>query len=114
MSKDTMAFAYGAAQKYTYGHAYAIQTSPIMDHEEDGMETLFLAADGRQTCWPNRAQHFDDAAHAIARMITLRMPRTKGPDGATYPRVVQLVMQCMVEAVAVTVAKDVELEAEIA
>jgi hypothetical protein len=92
------AFAFGEANNYAYACAYAIQKTPIK--AEDGSDiTYFLAPDGLVTTWPCDAQHFDDAEHAFAKLMTMRGPRTKGADGHTYPRVVRLHLQCQIEAV---------------
>lgn len=106
MSKDTMAFAYGAAQKYAYAGAFAIQTSPITYNEEDGMEALFLTSDGGQTTWPCDALYFDDAEHAFAKKFALRLPQIKGPDGEAYPRVVHIALMCDIKAVSIAVSQD--------
>lgn len=94
------AFAFGEASNYAYACAYAIQKTPITNAEEDGDVTTFLAPDGLVTTWPCDAQHFDDAEHALAKLMTMRGPRTKDADGHTYPRVVRLHLHCKIEAVA--------------
>ena len=106
MSKNISAFAYGAAQKYAYAGAFAIQTSPIVNHEEDGMEALFLTSDGGLTTWPCDALYFDDPEHAFAKKFTLRLPQIKGPDGEGYPRVVRLQLKCDIEAVSIAASQD--------
>lgn len=106
MSTNISAFAYGAAQKYAYAGAFAIQTSPITYNEEDGMEALFLTSDGGQTTWPCDALYFDDAEHAFAKKFTLRLPQIKGPDGEAYPRVVHIELMCDIKAVSIAVSQD--------
>jgi hypothetical protein len=93
------AFTFDTPSNYAYACAYAIQKTPITNAEEDGDVTTFLAPDGLVTTWPCDAQHFDDAEHAFAKLMTMRGPRTKGADGHTYPRVVRLHLQCQIEAV---------------
>lgn len=106
MSKNISAFVYGTTQKYAYAGAFAIQTSPIIDHEEDGMEALFLTSDRGQTTWPCDALYFDDAERAFAKKFTLRLPQIKGPDGEAYPRVVHIELMCDIKAVSVALSQD--------
>lgn len=117
MSKNITALANSATQKYAYASAYAIQTAPITYNEEDGDVALFLAADPivGQTTWPCDSMYFDDAEHALAKLLTLRnYPRVKGPDGEGYPRIVRLELKCDIEAVAVSNDNYAEPEFEIA
>ena len=101
-----MAFTFGTPISYAYAEAYAIQTSPLTNHEEDGDVTTFLGDHGRNTVWPSAALHFDDAEHALAKKLTLRdVPKVKGEDGEWYPRIVRIRMKCDIEPVAIEIAK---------
>ena len=95
MSTLENAVAYDAAQSYTYASAYAIQTTPITDTEEDGLCANFLGTDGLDTTWPCDAMYFDDPEHALAKLWTLHDHKHSGG----YPRVVRLNLCCKVEAV---------------
>lgn len=100
------AYATGAAQKYAYAGVYAIQTTPITDHEEDGVYATFLCEDNSETCWACSAEWFDEIEVALARLLERRMPRFEGADGHTYPRVVWMELGCSIRAVNVAMMKS--------
>jgi hypothetical protein len=83
-------------QAYSYASAYAIQTTPIAN-DEDGIEiTNFIAENPSvgETSWASSAMLFDTPEEALAKLITLKLPRERRNDGVTYPRVVRVELKC--------------------
>ena len=108
------AFAFGEAHGFAYASMYAIQLSPITNHEEDGVYATFLTKDGTETCWPCRAKWFDEPEEALAKLWTIKRTRFKGADGLTYPRVVKLELGCKIQAVSLAMRNETRREQEIA
>ena len=92
--------AKNAIQTYSYANVYAIQTSPLT-YDEEGVEVIkFITEDSTlsETVWPCSAEWFDTPVEALGKLLALKLPREKGDDGLTYPRVVRVELKCDIKS----------------
>jgi hypothetical protein len=89
-----------AIQNYSYANVYAIQTCPLANDEDRVEVTKFITEDSpiSETVWPCSAEWFDTPVEALGKLLALKLPREKGDDGLTYPRVVRVELKCDIKS----------------
>ena len=92
--------AKSAIQNYSYANVYAIQTCPLAVDEVGSEVTKFISGKpyGDETLWADDAMMFDTPEEALAKLITLKLPREKADDGVIYPRVVRVELKCDIKS----------------